>query len=291
MAIYLDKTASLIPLARRVICDKATEYSGTGRYRAVVQQGTYLCRRCGLALFRASSQFQSGCGWPSFDDSVVQAVIQEADADGQRTEILCGRCRAHLGHVFVGEHLTHNNLRHCVNSVAIDFVADDQVMDTEEAIVAGGCFWGVEHFLSLVPGVLQVEVGYTGGHVQTPGYEQVCQGNSGHYEAVRVLFDRQKTDYESIIRRFFEIHDPTQRSGQGPDLGQQYQSAIFCYNDEQRATAQALIQLLQKKGFPVVTKLLDAQPFWPAEEYHQYYYRKHNKLPYCHRPVARFGLI
>ncbi|MGQ3890756.1 bifunctional methionine sulfoxide reductase B/A protein [Legionella sp. CNM-4043-24] len=288
MATYLDKTASLSPLARRVICDKATEYPGTGSYQTRAGTGTYLCRRCGLALFRASSQFQSGCGWPSFDDNIIQAVRQEPDADGQRTEILCDRCDAHLGHVFTGEHFTHNNLRHCVNSVSIDFVNYDQVMDSEEAIVAGGCFWGVEHFLSLLPGVLNVEVGYTGGHVQDPGYQQVCQGNTGHYEAARVLFDRQVTDYQSVLRRFFEIHDPTQRSGQGPDIGPQYQSAVFCYTDEQRTIAGDLIQLLQKKGYPVATKLLDVQTFWPAEDYHQYYYSKNNRQPYCHRPVKRF---
>lgn len=289
MTTYLDKTASLTPLARRVICDKATEYPGSGHYQAIAQQGTYLCRRCGLALFRGSSQFQSGCGWPSFDENIVQAVVQEVDADGRRTEILCERCRAHLGHVFVGEQLTHNNVRHCVNSVAIDFVGDDQVMDTEEAIVAGGCFWGVEHFLGMMPGVLKVESGYTGGHVAEPTYEQICRGDTGHYEAVRVVFDRQQSDYQAVIRRFFEIHDPTQRSGQGPDIGHQYQSAIFCYNDGQKAVAQDLMQLLQKKGYPVATKLLDAQPFWPAEEYHQNYYDKHNKQPYCHRPVDRFA--
>lgn len=285
---YLDKTASLTPLARRVICDKATEYPGTGAYQAVARQGTYLCRRCGLALFRASNQFLSGCGWPSFDDNVIQAVVQRADADGQRTEIVCARCDAHLGHVFVGEHFTHNNLRHCVNSVAIDFVSDDAVMDTEEAILAGGCFWGVEYYLSRLPGVLNVEAGYSGGHLMDPGYEQVCAGNSGHYEAVRVIFDRTQTDYRAVVKRFFEIHDPVQRNGQGPDIGPQYQSAVFCYNDEQEATALDLISILQKKGFPVATKILDVQPFWPAEDYHQYYYSKHNKRPYCHHPMARF---
>ncbi|CEG59010.1 bifunctional methionine sulfoxide reductase B/A protein [Legionella fallonii] len=286
---YLDKTASLTPAIRRVVCGKATEYPNTGAYNTVMTQGTYLCRRCGLALFRGGSQFHSGCGWPSFDDDIVHAVKQEPDPDGRRMEILCARCDAHLGHVFTGEGFTHKNLRHCVNSASLDFVADNQVLDTEEAIVAGGCFWGVEHFLHQIPGVLRVESGYTGGHTLDPSYEQVCRGSTGHYEAVRVIYDRAKTDYYHILKRFFEIHDPTQRTGQGPDLGQQYQSAVFYFNQEQKSEAESLIQQLRQRGYQVATRLIEAQPWWPAEEYHQNYYMKHRKAPYCHRPMSRFG--
>lgn len=289
MISYLDKTAGLTPAARRIICDKATEYPHSGEYNCVVKSGSYLCRRCGLALFRGASQFHSDCGWPSFDENIVRAVKQLPDRDGQRREILCERCNAHLGHVFVGEYLSDKNLRHCVNSAAIDFVADSQVCDTEEAIVAGGCFWGVEHFLRLVPGVLKVEAGYSGGVTSNPSYEQVCSGDTGHYEVVRVIYDLARTDYHSVLKRFFEIHDPTQRSGQGPDLGQQYQSAVFYYNDEQYKNAYKLIQILRSRGYDAATKLLEVQSFWPAEIYHQNYYEKHNKVPYCHRPEARFG--
>ncbi|MBA2651125.1 MAG: bifunctional methionine sulfoxide reductase B/A protein [Tatlockia sp.] len=288
MDSYLDKTASLTPAARRIICEKATEYPNTGEYNRVAKLGSYLCRRCGLALFRAKSQFHSGCGWPSFDDSIVQAVKEIPDKDGQRMEIICERCDAHLGHVFIGEFITHKNMRHCVNSASIDFVADSEVLDTEEAILAGGCFWGVDYFLRLLPGVLKVEVGYCGGTVLNPSYEQVCQGNTGHYEAARVVYDRSKIDYHSVLKRFFEIHDPTQGSGQGPDIGPQYKSAVFYYNDEQHNEAGDLIQRLSKCGYEVVSKLLEVQPFWPAEDYHQNYYEKHSKVPYCHRPVPRF---
>ena len=285
---WLDKTVSLTPVLRRIICDKATEYPNSGCYNRVLGIGTYLCRRCGLALFRGHSQFAAGCGWPAFDSEIGRSVKQIADIDGLRTEIICQRCHAHLGHVFFGEHFTDKNTRHCVNSASLDFVTDSDVMDSEEAIVAGGCFWGVEHFMKLTPGVLKVESGYIGGDTIEPTYEQICQGNTGHYEAVRVVFDSGKTDYQAIIKRFFEIHDPTQYSGQGPDLGQQYQSAIFCYNQEQQAIAQKLINILQQRGFDVATRLLDAGIFWPAEEYHQNYYKKHHKVPYCHQPEARF---
>ena len=289
METYLDKSAGLTPAARRIICDKATEYPHTGAYNESMSLGTYLCRRCGLALFRANSQFQSGCGWPSFDAEIAEHVSQQPDPDGLRTEINCARCSAHLGHIFIGEQYTSKNRRFCVNSAALDFVKDDTVSDTEEAIVAGGCFWGVDYYLRRLPGVLKVEVGYTGGDVDEPTYEQVCQGETGHYEAVRIVFDVEKTDYQSVVKRFFEIHDPTQSRGQGPDVGQQYQSVVFHYDDEQHRHAKTLIQQLKDKGYRVVTKLLEVKPFWPAETYHQAYYEKHVKAPYCHSPVERFS--
>jgi peptide methionine sulfoxide reductase msrA/msrB len=287
---YLDKSASLTPQSRRVICDKATEAPFSGEYTTKKASGTYLCRRCGLALFRGMSQFESGCGWPSFDENIIQCVAQKPDTDGLRMEIICQRCDAHLGHVFTGERLTLKNLRHCVNSLSLDFVENDQVMDTEEAIIAGGCFWGVDYFLRKIPGVIKVEVGYTGGKVEDPTYQQVCQGKTGHYEAVRVVFDKSITNYAAIIKRFFEIHDPTQSAGQGPDIGLQYQSAIFYYNEEQFNDAMGLVQRLQQRGFTVATRLLNAQPFWAAETFHQDYYNKQNKAPYCHQPERRFDL-
>ena len=288
MTTYLDKTASLTAAARRIICDKSTEAPHTGRYNDVVSMGSYLCRRCGLALFRADSQFSASCGWPSFDVEIAEAVRPRPDSDGRRMEILCARCDGHLGHVFHGEQYTAKNCRHCVNSASIDFVQDNIVKDSEEAVLAGGCFWGVEYFLNRIPGVLKVEVGYTGGTIADPTYEEVCTGKSGHYEAVRVVFDSAQTNYSSVVKRFFEIHDPTQRAGQGPDLGQQYQSAVFYYNKTQYEQAEVLMNALRAKGYDVATRLLAAQPFWPAEDYHQHYYAKHDKLPYCHQPVARF---
>jgi peptide methionine sulfoxide reductase msrA/msrB len=285
---FLDKQASLTPSAQNIILNKATEPPHTGKYNTVASDGSYLCRRCGLGLFRASSQFAGSCGWPSFDDIILLAVKTVADADGMRMEVLCNRCDAHLGHVFDGEYFTAKNRRYCINAASIDFVQSSTVIDTLEAIVAGGCFWGVDHFLGKISGVLHTEVGYTGGSKPSPSYEQVCCGDTGHYEALRVVYDTAQTDYHIILKRFFEIHDPTQHEGQNPDFGQQYQSAVFYYNDKQHATATALLQHLQQKGYATATKLLPVAVFWPGEEYHQDYYVKHRKLPYCHSPVARF---
>ncbi len=285
---YLDKTASLMPASRRILCDKSTEAPHSGPYNDVIRMGTYLCRRCGLALFRAHNQFHASCGWPSFDDDITGAVKQIPDADGRRQEILCSRCEGHLGHLFLGEHHTQKNARYCVNGASIDFVEDSTVLDTSEALLAGGCFWGIDYYLSLLPGVLNIEVGFSGGHTDTPTYNEVCGGGTGHYEVARVLFDIAKTDYSTVLKRFFEIHDPTQRMGQGPDIGEQYQSAVFYHTSQEKSQAEALIEALISNGYDIVTHLLPAKSFWPAEEAHQHYYARQGTLPACHRVITRF---
>lgn len=283
-----DKIKTLTPTVLNIVQAKGTEAPGSGAYCMVKQPGTYLCRRCGLGLFDSNTKFDSGTGWPSFDAALSQNVKTVLDADGRRTEILCNRCDAHLGHVFAGEGFTKNNTRHCVNSLSIDLVSKQSVEDSEEAIFAGGCFWGLEHFLGKVAGVLKVESGYIGGARSDPTYEQVCSEATGHYEAVRVLFDPAATDFETVCKVFFETHDPTQLDGQGPDIGPQYRSAIFVLDDKQNATAHQLVSLLEQKNLKVVTQIIDASIFWPAEDYHQSYYAKNGKTPYCHAYVKRF---
>ena len=282
------KYKSLTPEILRVVRDKGTEPPFTSDYVKPLQHGTYLCRACGKPLFRADSQFDSHCGWPSFDDELPGRVLREADTDGRRTEILCQNCLAHLGHVFGGEHLTANNLRHCVNGLAIEFVADKDVLETEEIIVAAGCFWGVQHYLDRLPGVLKTEVGYSGGSLEHPSYDAVCGQKTGHYEALRIVFDSDKTDLTTVIQYFFEIHDPTQKNGQGPDLGPQYLSAVFYYDDKQKRCVQAVMDELRAMDYDLSTRLLPVSTFWPAEDYHQHYYQRKDAIPYCHRHVARF---
>ena len=287
MSYFLDKISSLTSSVRAIICDKGTEPPNTGAYHSVELNGSYLCRRCGLALFRAGSQFSASCGWPSFDQSITNVVAEVPDKDGIRMEIQCHRCGGHLGHVFTGEFFTSKNKRYCVNSQSMDFIVDKTVIDTEEMILAGGCFWGVDYYMRGIDGVLTVEAGYTGGTKHAPTYHEVCHGNTGHYEAVRVIYDKDKTDYRTVLKRFFEIHDPTQRGGQGPDIGEQYQSCVFYYDKKQQEITEELILELTHNGYQVVTKILPVQPFWSAEEAHQNYYSKHDKLPYCHKPAAR----
>lgn len=157
-----------------------------------------------------------------------------------------------------------------------------QIVNTERAIFASGCFWGTEYFLQKEEGVIATTVGYTGGHVKNPSYREVCGKQTGHYEAVEVVFDPTKVSYEKLARVFFETHDPTQTNGQGPDIGPQYRSAIFYINDEQKATAQQLINILEEKGYKVATQLLPEATFYDAETYHQDYYDNKGGTPYCH---------
>jgi len=158
----------------------------------------------------------------------------------------------------------------------------------ETAIFAGGCFWGMEHYFIKEPGVIRTEVGYTGGHTEHPTYEEICNHNTGHAEAIRVTYDPEQTSFELLARLFFEIHDPTQVDRQGPDVGAQYRSEIFYLSDSQEKIALKLIEQLRQKGFQVATKVTPANLFWPAEEYHQNYYRKTGGNPYCHIRQKRF---
>lgn len=277
----------LTPQEKHVIIDKGTERPFSGKYENHYAPGTYTCKRCDAELYRSTDKFDAHCGWPSFDDEIPGAVERKVDADGRRTEILCANCGAHLGHVFLGEGFTQKNTRHCVNSISLNFTPAEK-SGTQTAIFAGGCFWGVEYYMEQENGVLDVTSGYIGGRTKNPTYEQVCSGTTGHIEAVRVTYDPALVSYETLAKLFFEIHDPTQRNGQGPDIGYQYQSAVFYADDEQKATTERLIAQLEDKGYNVVTKLFAAPTFWEAEGYHQDYYRKKGGTPYCHFRQKKF---
>lgn len=279
----------LTPEEERVIINKGTERPFTGKYYDYYEKGTYVCKQCGAPLYKSTAKFNSGCGWPSFDDEVKGAIDYRLDADGHRTEIMCAKCGGHLGHVFEGEGFTPKNTRHCVNSVSMEFIADSTtVSETDTAIFAGGCFWGVEYYFQKAKGVISTEVGYIGGHTKNPTYKEVCSHTTGHVEAIRVVFNTKETDYETLAKLFFEIHDPTQTNGQGPDIGEQYLSEVFYKNESQKEITQKLIEILKNNGFKVVTKLREATEFWPAEDYHQQYYENNGHAPYCHAYKKRF---
>jgi len=288
MGTSSNEYRELTPEEQAVIVCKGTELPFTGEYYEHFDKGTYHCKRCDAALYRSSDKFATSCGWPSFDDEIEGAVRHETDADGMRTEILCANCGAHLGHVFEGEMLTDKNVRHCVNSISLVFVPEEGTVDTARAYFAGGCFWGVEHLYEGQEGVLSATSGYMGGSTENPTYEEVISGMTGHLETVEVEYDPEKVTYEELARFFFEIHDPTQASGQGPDIGEQYLSAVFYHNDEEKKTAETLIGILSDNGYDVVTKVLPAGEFWKAEGYHQDYYARTGRQPYCHVYTERF---
>ncbi len=279
----------------RVIINKGTETPFTGKYNNSTDDGTYICKQCDAPLYKSNDKFDSQCGWPSFDDEIDGAITKKIDSDGRRTEILCANCGAHLGHVFIGEHYSDKNTRHCVNSISLNFqplnlqsIQKETQKKTDTAFFAGGCFWGMEYYFENKKGVISTQVGYIGGHVDNPSYEQVCMHTTGHIEALEVVFNPSEISYEDLTKLFFEIHDPTQVDRQGPDIGEQYKSAIFYRDEEQKAIAEDLITILKSKDYKVVTELILATPFWPAEDYHQKYYERNGNRPYCHFYKKRF---
>ncbi len=164
---------------------------------------------------------------------------------------------------------------------------------TETATFAGGCFWCIEEIFRQQPGVRRVTSGYTGGHVDNPTYAQVCSGTTGHAEAIRVEFDPQAVSYRSLLDVFWKAHDPTQLNRQGADVGTQYRSAVFTHSETQAAAARDSLEAENASGRharKIVTEITPAPVFWPAEDYHQDYYRLNRRAPYCQaviRPKLR----
>uniref|UniRef100_A0A7C3J6E6 Peptide methionine sulfoxide reductase MsrA n=1 Tax=candidate division WOR-3 bacterium TaxID=2052148 RepID=A0A7C3J6E6_UNCW3 len=280
MAKNEENFRKLTPEEEFVIIHKGTERPFSGEYNDFFEKGTYYCKRCNAPLFKSEFKFKSTCGWPSFDDEIPGAVKKIPDKDGIRVEIQCANCGAHLGHIFKGEGFTKKNVRYCVNSISLLFIPEKE--ELKKAYFAGGCFWGVEHLFEKKEGVKDVVSGYMGGNVKNPSYEQVCSGKTGHYETVEVTYSPPEISYEELVKYFFEIHDFSQENGQGPDIGEQYKSVIFYNDDYEKETALKVIEILKSKGYKVATKLLKSSEFYRAEDYHQDYYKKHNKTPYCH---------
>lgn len=275
----------LTPEEEYVIVHGGTERPFTGIYTDTFENGIYTCRRCGAPLFTSESKFRAHCGWPSFDNAIHGAVKEIPDADGVRTEIRCAACDGHLGHVFTGEGYTDTDTRHCVNSISMDFISEENL---ETAYFAGGCFWGIEHTFDLTEGVIDAASGYMGGADESPSYSEVCSGTTGHAETVKVVFDNRRVSYEELARIFFEIHDPTQVNRQGVDTGTQYRSAVFYTDEAQRETIENLVSILEDQGLQVATEVKTAETFYPAEDYHQNYFEENGVRGSCHARVSRF---
>ena len=225
--------------------------------------------------------FKSNCGWPSFDDAYQQNVKFKPDPDKHRTEIICANCNGHLGHLFLGEGYTEKNRRFCVNSTTIEFVKSSSVENTEEIILAGGCFWGIEASFQKQPGVLKTEVGYTGGKTTVPTYETVSTGETGHLEAVRIVYDPSVATLKDLYQLFFEIHDFEHEKSEAVNVGNQYLSCIFYYNQTQKEIANAVVSQLKSNNYQVATILKPIRTFWSAESYHQSYYQKNFRQSWC----------
>lgn len=281
---------SLTTEEERVIVHKGTEAPGTGEYEHNTRDGVYVCRRCNSPLYDSTDKFSSRCGWPSFDDEILGAITRTADADGRRVEITCAVCGGHLGHVFEGEGFTNKNTRHCVNSLSMRFIPRD--FSDEEApyaVFGGGCFWCLDATFRNIKGVTEVVSGYAGGYTPNPSYEQVCAGETGHAEVVRVSYNPREITYADLLEVFFALHDPTTPNRQGNDVGEQYRSIIFYVTWQQKLQADEHIQALEKHkvfGAPIVTQIVPLITFAPAEEYHQNYYAKNPQAKYCQAVIT-----
>jgi peptide methionine sulfoxide reductase msrA/msrB len=270
--------------------------------------GIYVDVVSGEPLFSSLDKFDSGTGWPSFTQPVKgTGVVEKKDTElgMARTEVRSKMADSHLGHVFDDGPRDKGGLRYCINSASLRFIPVEEMdqagygqylepfvkaglikpVTRETAILAGGCFWGMEEIIRKIPGVIKTTVGYSGGKTANPTYEDVCTGTTGHAEAIEVVFDPAKLSYETLLDYFFRMHDPTTLNRQHNDVGTQYRSAIFYNGDAQKQTAERVAARWDKSGKfnrPITTEIAAATKFYSAEDYHQKYLVKHPGGYTCH---------
>jgi peptide methionine sulfoxide reductase msrA/msrB len=306
----------LTPIQFEVTQRNGTEPPFRNEYWKEDAPGIYVDIVSGEPLFSSLDKFHSGCGWPAFAKPIAGTeIVENRDTSHGmvRTEVRSKAADSHLGHVFDDGPRELGGIRYCINSAALRFIPlldmekegygaylvpfvkqgtydarrfmDQMSGRRETAVLAGGCFWGMEELLRAIPGVIETEVGYTGGEKPLRGYEDVKKGTTGNAEAVRIVFNPDVLPFEALLRWFFRMHDPTTENRQGNDIGTQYRSAIFYQSEAQKETATEVTATIDASGKwrdPVVTEIVAAGPWYPAEDYHQDYLQKNPGGYTCH---------
>ena len=295
---------ALSPEQYRVTQRNGTERAFTGEFWDHHEPGIYVDVVSGEPLFASVDKFDSGTGWPSFTAPIERDnVVTKRDFSMlfPRTEVRSAHAGSHLGHVFKDGPRRRGGLRYCINSAALRFVQrddleaqgygehgklfekEDNMSDYKTAILAGGCFWGMQDLIRKQPGVVSTRVGYTGGRNAHATY----RNHPGHAEAVEIVYDPAQTDYRALLEFFFQIHDPTTKDRQGNDVGSSYRSAVFYLDDDQKQIALDTIADVDASGLwpgKVVTEVTPAADFWEAEPEHQDYLLRSPHGYTCHYP-------
>ena len=288
----VEKTAAewkeiLTPDQFRITRLKGTERPFSGELCSAFGPGLYSCVCCGNQLFDSGEKFESNSGWPSFTQPIAENAIsyhQDTAYGMVRIETLCSVCDAHLGHVFP-DGPAPSGLRYCMNSDALVKQEKDTTAKKDELqsiVLGGGCFWCTEAVFQEVDGVSKVVSGYSNGQQKSPTYEQVCTGNTGHAEVVKVTYDPSVISLKEIIEIHLTTHNPTTLNRQGADVGTQYRSAIYYNTPEEKAVIDEVTSEVKAAyDQPIVTEIKPLEVFYPAEGYHQNYYRNNPGNGYC----------
>ena len=297
---------NLTELQKHIIFENGTERPFDNEYWDNKREGIYVDALSGKPLFSSKDKFDSGTGWPSFSRPIDNKLLQEKPDNSygiSRIEARSKESDIHLGHIFNDGPKEKGGMRYCINSASLKFIAKedlkkegyknfiglfgkDNKTEYQKAILAGGCFWGMEELFSKLDGVIDVVNGYSGGIIPNPTYEIIRSGITNYAETIEITFDPNKISYEKIIRFFFKIHDPTTTNRQGNDIGTQYRSIIFYVDDNQKQIAQNLINKANRSAVfngKIVTILDKFDKFYKAEDYHQDYLAKNPSGYTCHR--------